>query len=75
MGIRVDSEKIRLTWVPKMTQPKTGTNKNCPGKVKATDVILTILPTEFRLVYKSMIASAKCSTCLDTEGDFYHEIT
>lgn len=43
-----------LTWASKSTQPKIGTNKQCPGKAKVICVILPTSPTECRLVCGDM---------------------
>lgn len=47
-------EKKKLTYAPRLSQPKMGTRIG-PGKVKASNVILTTSPTKNKLAHKNII--------------------
>lgn len=51
------NEKLKLTWVPRPTQPRNGYQVKSPGKVKGCDIIS---PTECQLVYQNLCASPIC---------------
>lgn len=47
-------EHTKLARAPRSTRREMDTGKRSPGIVKSADVILTILPIEYRLVYRNM---------------------